>query len=160
MKEYLIDDIEVLEQDVFDSLSDYFAECKRTIRSLGYNLEITMTAIENSDKSKINFHVYGINCSMKFAFAFIARGKNGGFYVASCIKNGDCESKIRTWIERVKTLIVTKGFDEAKSTFDGEVRDCYKETDYFKWITTGLIVFGIIGIVGIITMTLISVLAS
>ena len=127
MREYKISDIENLEQFVFDTIEPQVKEVKETFEKMGFIIKCELVNITADNDSLIRFIVRSGEETFSFSVCFIARGKEGGYYVSPLIKEGDITNDVALLLERVKTVLLEKGFDEAKEIFDGAQKDAYKE---------------------------------
>ena len=127
MREYKISDIENLEQFVYDTIEPQLKDIKETFEKMGFNLKCELVNISADNDSLIRFTVRCGEEKFSFSVCFIARGNDGGYFVSPLIKEGDITNDVTLILERVKAVLLEKGFDEAKRVFDGMQKDAYKE---------------------------------
>ena len=126
MKEYKISDIENLENYVYETVEPSVKELKETFEKMGFILKSELVPISEQNDSLIRFTVRRGDDVFTFSICFIANGKEGGYYVSPLIREGDITNDVDLILQQVKATLLEKGFDEAKSIFDGMQKDAYK----------------------------------
>ena len=132
MKEYKISDIENLEQYVYESIDEKIREYKDTYERMGFILKSELVNISAENDSMIRFIVRSGDETFSFSICFIENGKEGGYYVSPLIKEGDVNADVELLLQQVKTVLLEKGFDDAKKVFDGMKKDAYKADNAIK----------------------------
>jgi hypothetical protein len=127
MREYKISDIENLEQFVYDTIEPQIKEFKESFEKMGFNLKCELVNISSDNDSLIRFTVRGGEETFSFSVCYIARGNDGGYFVSPLIKEGDITNDVVLLLERVKAVLLEKGFNEARNVFGGMQKDAYKE---------------------------------
>ena len=127
MKEFRISDIENLEQYVYETVEPQILQFKESFHRMGFVLKSELIPISDKNDSLIRFTVRSGDETFALSICFIANGENGGYYVSPLIKEGDITNDVVLLLEQLKSVLLEKGFEEAKQLFDGVQKDAYKQ---------------------------------
>ena len=127
MKEFRISDIENLEQYVYETVEPQILKFKESFHRMGFVLKSELVPISDKNDSLIRFTVRSGDETFALSICFIANGENGGYYVSPLIKEGDITNDVVLLLEQLKSVLLEKGFEEAKQLFEGVQKDAYKQ---------------------------------